>query len=233
MPLKIIRQDITKIKCDAIVNPTDPYFSHGGGVDAQIHEAAGPELYRYCLNLEELSVGEAIATSSFELPCKYVIHTVGPTWKGGSYEEETLLKASYSSCLKVAKEKKCKSVAFPLISSGTFGFPKDKVLKIALDSISNFLFSNEMLVYLVVFDKTAYSISEKLFSDITSFIDDTYSEWKPTLYDSPREQRHYRSYQRKISQSEAVPDEIKIDPALAKNSQYPNENKKCLEDILK
>lgn len=174
MPLKIIRQDITKMTCDAIVDPTDPYYSHGGGVDEQIHLAAGGELYRACLELETLSVGCAVITPAYNLPCKHVIHTVGPIWEGGGSGEVEKLRSSYSSCLALALKNGCQSIAFPLISSGTFGFPKDKVLKIAVDVISDFLFENEMMVYLVVYDKTSYTISEKLFADITSFIGDIY-----------------------------------------------------------
>ena len=174
MPIKIIRQDITKIKCDAIVAPTDAHFSHGGGVDAAIHEAAGVELYHACVEQGILEVGKAVITPAFSLPCKYVIHTVGPWWRGGENGEEALLRSCYRESLKLAITNKCKSIAIPLIASGTFGFPKDKVLKIAVDEISSFLLENEMLVYIVVFDKTSYSISEKLFSDVTSFIEDTY-----------------------------------------------------------
>ncbi|MBE6597506.1 MAG: RNase III inhibitor [Ruminococcaceae bacterium] len=176
MPIKIIRQDITKIKCDAIVDPTDIHYSHGGGVDAAIHEAAGAELYHACVEQGALEVGKAVITSAFSLPCKYVIHTVGPRWRGGENGEESLLRSCYLESLKLATANKCKSIAIPLIASGTFGFPKDKVLKIAVDEISNFLLENEMLVYIVVFDKTSYSISEKLFSDVTSFIEDTYED---------------------------------------------------------
>ena len=176
MPIKIIRQDITKIKCDAIVDPTDIHYSHGGGVDAAIHEAAGVELYHACVEQGALEVGKAVITSAFSLPCKYVIHTVGPRWRGGENGEESLLRSCYLESLKLATANKCKSIAIPLIASGTFGFPKDKVLKIAVDEISNFLLENEMLVYIVVFDKTSYSISEKLFSDVTSFIEDTYED---------------------------------------------------------
>lgn len=176
MPIKIIRQDITKIKCDAIVDPTDVHYSHGGGVDAAIHEAAGAELYHACVDQGKLEVGKAVITPAFSLPCKYVIHTVGPWWKGGENGEETLLRSCYRESLKLGVVNKCKSIAFPLIASGTFGFPKDKVLKIAVDEISNFLFDNEMLVYIVVYDKTSYSISEKLFADIVSYIDDNYEE---------------------------------------------------------
>ena len=176
MPIKIIRQDITKIKCDAIVDPTDAYYSHGGGVDAAIHEAAGEKLYRACLNQGNLDVGKAVITPAFALPCEYVIHTVGPWWRGGEHGEEALLRSCYCESLKLAAANKCKSIAIPLIASGTFGFPKYKVLKIAVDEISAFLLENEMLVYIVVFDKTSYTISEKLFSDVISFIEDTYEE---------------------------------------------------------
>ena len=176
MPIKIIRQDITKIKCDAIVDPTDSRYSHSGGVDAAIHEAAGTELYRACVEQGTLDVGKAVITPAFSLPCRYVIHTVGPWWHGGKYGEEALLRSCYCEVVRIAIANKCKSIAIPLIASGTFGFPKDKVLKIAVDEISDFLLEHEMLVYIVVFDKTSYSISEKLFSDVTSFIEDTYED---------------------------------------------------------
>ena len=175
MPIKIIRQDITKIKCDAIVNPTDTYYSHCGGVDAAIHEAAGEALYCACMEQGKLEVGKSVVTPAFSLPCKYVIHTVGPRYKDGEQGEEALLRSCYRESLKLGAANKCKSIAFPLIASGTFGFPKDKVLKIAVDEISSFLFDNEMLVYIVVYDKTSYSISEKLFADIVDYLDDNYS----------------------------------------------------------
>ena len=174
MPLKIIRQDITKIKCDAIVNPTDPHYSHGGGVDAQVHEAAGVELYQACVEKGTLSVGHAIITSAFSLPCKHVIHTVGPVWKDGHHGEENDLRSCYSECLKLALKNKCKSVAIPLIASGTFGFPKDRVLRIAMDAIGEFLLDHEMRVYIVVYDKEATAISLQLFADVQMFIDDNY-----------------------------------------------------------
>ena len=174
MPLKIIRQDITKIKCDAIVNPTDPHYLHGGGVDAQVHEAAGVELYQACMEKGTLSVGHAIITSAFSLPCKHVIHTVGPVWKDGHHGEENDLRSCYSECLKLALKNKCKSVAIPLIASGTFGFPKDRVLRIAMDAIGEFLLDHEMRVYIVVYDKEATAISLQLFADVQMFIDDNY-----------------------------------------------------------
>lgn len=197
MPLKLIRQDITKMRCDAIVNPTDPHYSHGGGIDAMIHEAAGVELYHFCREKGLLQTGKAIISPGFALPCRYVIHTVGPIWQGRDGEEE-LLRSCYREALSLALENKCKSVAFPLISSGAFGFPKDRVLKIAMDVLGDFLFEHEMLIYLVVFDKTAYSISEKLFCDVTEFIDDAYADCMPPLYDSMRERRVFCEYEKRV-----------------------------------
>jgi len=125
-----------------------------------------------------LSCGNAVITNSFSLPCKYVIHTVGPRWNGGNENEESNLIHCYSEVLKLAKENNCGSIAIPLISSGTFGFPKDKVLRIAISEISSFLLDNEMLVYIVVYDKASYSISEKLFSDVESYIESEYSGYR-------------------------------------------------------
>jgi len=215
MPIKIIRQDITKIKCDAIVDPTDAHYSHGGGVDAAIHEAAGEELYRACAKMGVLEVGHAVITPAFSLPCKYVIHTVGPVWGGGENGEESLLRSCYREVLKLALANKCKSIAIPLIASGTFGFPKDRVLKIAVDEISNFLLDNEMLVYIVVFDKTAYSISEKLFSDIESYITDTLVTYRSGMYDSICEEKNYETYKKcRILSQEPLPEDEFYDDEL-------------------
>lgn len=173
MPLKILRQDITKIQCDAIVNPTNRNLEPGGGADMAIHEAAGHELYEACRKIGGCKVGGAVLTPAFKLPCKYVIHTAGPDWHKEK-EADALLASCYLESLKLAVRKKCKSVAFPLISSGAYGFPKDKVLKIATRVIGDFLFDNELDVYLVVYDKKSYEISGRVFSDVTAFIDDNY-----------------------------------------------------------
>lgn len=174
MPLQIIRQDITKMKADAIVNPTNEYLFPTGGTDLVIHKVAGPELLEECQKLGKCDVGTAKITDAFRLPCRYVIHTVGPVWQGGDKGETELLVSCYNECLRLAKEHSCESVAFPLISSGLYGYPKDKVLKIAINTIGTFLFDNEMTVYLCVYDKKAYELSEKLFSGIESYIDDNY-----------------------------------------------------------
>lgn len=182
MPLQIIRQDITKIACDAIVNPSNEYLLPTGGTDAKIHRTAGQGLFEQCQLLGGCPTGEARITDGFNLPCKYVIHTVGPMWNGGDDGEQELLVSCYRNCLKLAESKKCESIAFPLISSGTYGFPKDKVLKIAINTISEYLFENEMTVYLLVYDKEAYQLSGKLFAGIEDFIDDRYVDNQRRTY---------------------------------------------------
>jgi len=173
MPIKMIRQDITKIECCAIVNPTNRHLNPDGGTDLAIHTAAGEKLLESCQRIGFCAVGDAVITPAFKLPCKYVIHTAGPDW----YKEkdpEALLVSCYKSCLRRAIENGCETVAFPLISSGLYGYPKDKVLSVATRVIGEFLLEHEMLVYIVLYDKESYEVSRRVFSDVQSFIDDNY-----------------------------------------------------------
>ena len=178
MPFEIIRNDITLMRADAIVNTANPLPIIGGSSDARIHEAAGPELLEARKKIGPIAVGEAAVTPAFRLGAQYVIHTVGPQWRGGGAGEEQLLENCYRSCLALAREHGCASIAFPLISSGTYGFPRDRALQCAIRAISGFLMANEMQVWLVVFHREAYQLSEKLFRGVRSYIDEHYVEEK-------------------------------------------------------
>ncbi|HEY8891960.1 MAG TPA: macro domain-containing protein [Clostridium sp.] len=177
MPMIIIRNDITKMKIDIIVNAANTALKMGGGVCGAIFSGAGAEkLQEECDALGKCNVGQAVITSGYSLPAKYIIHTVGPIWDGGNSGEANSLHNCYINSLKLALKYKCKSIAFPLISSGIYGYPKDKALQIAISAIGEFLINHEMTVYLVVYDKKAFVLSGKLFSAIEKYIDDNYVE---------------------------------------------------------
>lgn len=176
MPLHIVRNDITTMKVDAIVNAANESLLGGGGVDGAIHRAAGPELLAECRGLGGCKTGQAKITRGYRLPAKYVIHAVGPVWQGGGHGERELLAGAYRASLELALVNGCRTVGFPLISAGAYGYPKDRALKTAVDVIGDFLLVHDMTVYLVIFDRAAFSIGEKLFADIAAYIDDRYVE---------------------------------------------------------
>lgn len=178
MPFEIVRNDITGMRVDAIVNTANPKPVIGSGVDEDIHRAAGPELLTARKKIGPIGVGKAAITPGFNLQANYVIHTVGPVWRGGLLRETKLLRSCYDSALALSWEQGCKSIAFPLISSGNYGFPKDKALQIALDAIGAFLAEHEMTVYLVVFDREAFQLSRQRYKEVASFIDDNYIHLK-------------------------------------------------------
>lgn len=178
MPIQIIRNDITKMRVDAIVNAANSRLLSGGGVCGAIHQAAGPELQAECMTIGSCPAGQARITGAYRLPCRYVIHTVGPVWQGGSQGEQALLASCYRESLRLAQAHGCTSVAFPLISSGVFGYPKDQAFKVAMDSIGAYLLSGEsdgdMTVFLVIYGRNDLQIGSRLFSGIQQYIDDHY-----------------------------------------------------------
>ena len=175
MPLEIVRNDLTKMKVDAIVNAANPALQMGGGVCGAIFRAAGErELQDACNKIGGCKVGEAVITAGFKLDAKYIIHTPGPIWQGGVNQEDARLKVSYENSLELAKNHQCESIAFPLISTGIYGYPKEEASQIAVSTISSFLRHDDMHVYLVVFDKNSFGLSKKLFSSIYQYIDEYY-----------------------------------------------------------
>lgn len=227
MPFEIVRNNITGMTVDAIVNSANPRPIVGLGTDSSIHEKAGPELLAARKKIGPIAVGQAAITPGFRLRAKYVIHTVGPVWNGGSYGEEALLRSCYDTSLRLALEHGCSSIAFPLIATNNYRFPRDKALQIAISAFSEFLLEHDMMIYLVVFDRGAYRLSEKLFHNIRSYIDDNYVDaWEASVYGS-RE-----AYRQQIS-SRCMDLELYRDAAPAESAPVSAKSGISLEEMLK
>ena len=217
MPFKIIRGDITEISADAIVNTANPNPVNSSGVDAGIHKKAGPKLLEARKKVGPIAAGQAMVTPAFNLDAKFVIHAVGPVWEDGVHGEEVLLRQCYDNALVLAAKKRCKSVAFPLLSAGNYGFPKAVALQIAVNAFSAFLMDHEMRIILVVFDRDAFALSEKLFQSVLSYIDEHYIQQKlqeeyavadsSNIYRAIRERRQRRRIETQVFQSGALDEE--------------------------
>lgn len=172
MPFKVVRNDITKMKVDAIVNAANTNLRPGGGVCGAIFAAAGYDmLEKACIKIRHCDTGSAVVTKGYNLG-KYIIHTVGPIYDANRSDNEMLLYSCYKSSLILAKKKGVKSIAFPLVSAGIYGYPKNEALEIAVKAITDFLNDNDMEVYLVIYDKQSFKISSERFSDIREYIDE-------------------------------------------------------------
>ena len=234
MPLQIIRQDITKMKVDAIVNTTNEEMVGYSGVDLAVHTAAGPMLDIECQKIRPLGLGTAKITGAYNLDAKYIIHTSGPVWHGGLVGESIILKSCYTESLKLAVANGCESVAFPLISSGAYGYPKDKVLKFAIQVITEFLFEHELMVYLCVFDRKSYEFSRVIFNEISEFIDDDYVEDLKADYNAEIEWLESRVLPNKIRRRDKLTaSEPPVCASTPASVEYGSAKNKTLAEYMK
>ncbi len=176
MSFEIIRNDITRVRADAIVNAANPHPVVGAGTDTAIHKAAGPELLEARRAIGDIVPGDSAETPAFGLKAKYVIHTVTTGWIDGRHGEGEILRKAYDSALSLAGRLGCRSIAFPLLSAGSYGFPRELAMSVAIQAFTDFLMSHDMKIILAVFNKEAYSLAGSLFDDVKSFVDDNYVE---------------------------------------------------------
>lgn len=192
----LVRNDITSMQVDAVVNAANSSLNPGGGVCGAIFRKAGySRLLQACQDIGHCDVGQAVITDGFALPARHIIHAVGPVWQGGDKNEAALLRACYTSALLLAEKSDCQSVAFPLISSGIYGYPKDEALQVATSAIETFLQEHEMTVYLVIFDQELLAIGERRYGDIQRYIDDHYVECQERTYGARRSEPAQRIQQ--------------------------------------
>ena len=190
MPFLMIRNDITKVAADAIVNPANRNLLQGSGTSRAIYQAAGEqELTAACEAIGHCDLGRAVCTPAFGLSAKYVFHAVCPAWHGGGFGEAEQLASAYHSALKLAAEYHCESVAFPLLSSGNYGYPKEQAFRIAVDTITQYVMEHDLTVYLVLYDRHSLAVSRKLFTSVEEYIDDHYVAQNDESYQFDRRRR--------------------------------------------
>ncbi len=205
MPFLMIRNDITKVAADAIVNPANRNLLQGSGTSRAIYQAAGEqELTAACEAIGYCDLGKAVCTPAFRLPAKYIFHAVCPAWQGGVAGETEQLASAYHSALELAAEYHCESVAFPLLSSGNYGYPKEQAFRIAVDTITGFVLEHDLTVYLVLYDRHSLAVSRKLFASVEEYIDDHYVATKDESWWFGRRRRESAA-QRWRLEEEAAP----------------------------
>ena len=205
MPFLIIRNDITKVAADAIVNPANRNLLQGSGTSRAIYQAAGEqELTASCEAIGRCDLGRAVCTPAFGLSAKYVFHAVCPAWHGGGFGEAEQLAGAYHSALELAAEYHCERVAFPLLSSGNYGYPKEQAFRIAVDTITQYVMEHDLTVYLVLYDRHSLAVSRKLFASVEEYIDDHYVAQNDESYEFDRRRRDAAA-QRWRLEEEAAP----------------------------
>lgn len=242
MPFKIIRNDITKVKADAIVNTANPKPQIGRGTDSAIYAAAGADNLLAARRASgAIAPGQAVSTDAFNLKARYIIHTVGPAWEDGSHGERDILRSCYEKSLSLAANLKCKSIAFPLIATGVYGFPKDEALNIALSAIGKFLLTHEMKVILVVFDRKALELSQQLVGDIDQYIDEHLAhqireaEYGGDYVSSIRRResaRREEAVEQNFHETSSDVDDVESDELIQPTSFLQSVSGKSLDDVL-
>ncbi|MFR5704646.1 MAG: macro domain-containing protein [Faecalibacterium prausnitzii] len=206
MPFLIIRNDITKVAADAIVNPANRNLLQGSGTSRAIYQAAGEqELTASCEAIGRCDLGRAVCTPAFGLSAKYVFHAVCPAWHGGGFGEAEQLAGAYHSALELAAEYHCERVAFPLLSSGNYGYPKEQAFRIAVDTITQYVMEHDLTVYLVLYDRDSLAVSRKLFASVEEYIDDHYVAQNDESYGFGRRRRELSERRRLLEEDAAVP----------------------------
>ena len=206
MPFLMIRNDITKVTADAIVNPANRNLLQGSGTSRAIYQAAGEqELTAACEAIGHCDLGRAVCTPAFGLPAKYIFHAVCPAWHGGGFGEAEQLAGAYHSALELAAKYHCESVAFPLLSSGNYGYPKEQAFRIAVDTITQYVMEHDLTVYLVLYDRGSLAVSRKLFTSVEEYIDDHYVAQNDESYQFDRRRRESVERRRWRLEEEATP----------------------------
>ena len=234
MPFLMIRNDITKVVADAIVNPANRNLLQGSGTSRAIYQAAGEqELTASCEAIGHCDLGRAVCTPAFGLPAKYIFHAVCPAWHGGGFGEAEQLAGAYHSALELAAEYHCESVAFPLLSSGNYGYPKEQAFRIAVDTITQYVMVHDLTVYLVLYDRHSLAVSRKLFTSVEEYIDDHYVAQNDESYQFDRRHRESAECRRRLEEAAAPMLEAAAPPPPAAAPMAARSLESLMDNLLR